>query len=559
MWKDLTLSDKARMIQLAVKSGITDLNTIHQVYNTFANGGNLDGDPPYSVRGKVGDLEGKSLHYIIENLIEHPATTIQLLRERNAKRRENKSPEFGGGKFRGAGAGGYWNEETLTGALDRMEEEKMKDKIIYTPGPTATSTQKKSFGQIFREHKNAGDKGFWLDGVYYTTEEDPNAKIGKPRYHSVSVSTPTVTREVENSEGKILSDSTATSFYSGQRMGKFDRKEDPNAAANRLNGLPFYNGEIGFSGIKAFGGPLKAFTDPIKENQFQDWYKKYATSHNVNSNPDDKKHYYDYRAYWENTGAFDREAAASSNGHLPDTYKLPGHPTFSNESIYASKKKNEPKWDVKYTPMPEPYLRKETTQERIDRVNGVKPKQTVDYSNKQNDQEFVLKDIMARIYATENSKDSVKGGYNKKEDRWYPVDSPEGGRQTVAYGIKLGTGSPEALLAEKQGYLTGKQADDAVRSLALTHMDTAKRIYDKKFGVGSWDTLSGKSQSILTDYSFNVGLQKFPKLMEGFNEGNLKKIKDNYKRYTGGKPLTGRNNYIRKDIDSLMTYYPILK
>ena len=39
MWQDLTLSDKARMIDLAVKSGITDLATIQQVYNTFAEGG----------------------------------------------------------------------------------------------------------------------------------------------------------------------------------------------------------------------------------------------------------------------------------------------------------------------------------------------------------------------------------------------------------------------------------------------------------------------------------------------------------------------------------------
>ena len=41
MWQDLTLSDKARMIQLAVNSGITDLATIQQVYNTFAGGGDL--------------------------------------------------------------------------------------------------------------------------------------------------------------------------------------------------------------------------------------------------------------------------------------------------------------------------------------------------------------------------------------------------------------------------------------------------------------------------------------------------------------------------------------
>lgn len=38
-WNDLTLSDKARMIQLAVKSGITDLRTIQEVYNKYEEGG----------------------------------------------------------------------------------------------------------------------------------------------------------------------------------------------------------------------------------------------------------------------------------------------------------------------------------------------------------------------------------------------------------------------------------------------------------------------------------------------------------------------------------------
>lgn len=38
-WNDLTLSDKAKMMQLAVKSGITDLRTIQEVYNKFAEGG----------------------------------------------------------------------------------------------------------------------------------------------------------------------------------------------------------------------------------------------------------------------------------------------------------------------------------------------------------------------------------------------------------------------------------------------------------------------------------------------------------------------------------------
>lgn len=40
-WKDLTLSDRARMMQLAVKSGITDLRTIQEVYNKFDKGGEI--------------------------------------------------------------------------------------------------------------------------------------------------------------------------------------------------------------------------------------------------------------------------------------------------------------------------------------------------------------------------------------------------------------------------------------------------------------------------------------------------------------------------------------
>ena len=292
----------------------------------------------------------------------------------------------------------------------------------------------------------------------------------------------------------------------------------------------------------AEGGPKKVgkYNDPIKEQQFQNWYSSYSKANNLNENPDAKEHYYDYRRYWEETNGFDRQQAASLNGHLPDTYKLPGHPTFSNQSIYARKNRREPKWDVRYTPMPEEYLRRETEKERIERVNGVVPKPKIQVPTVSSD--YVLNDVAARVFATENDKDNPKGGYDRKNNRWLPVDSVEGGTPTVAYGIKLGTGSPEAKLAEKQGF----------------HINKAKEIYDNKFGEGNWDKLSPKSQSILADYSFNVGLQKFPKLMEGFHSGNIDTIRKEYKRFTNGRPLTGRNNYIKNDIDSLQTFYPII-
>lgn len=69
MYKDLKLSDRARVIEMAVRSGITDLDTIEEVYNTFAEGGDLE-EP--AERRKVGD------HYLtLEQYKELQRDTIR--------------------------------------------------------------------------------------------------------------------------------------------------------------------------------------------------------------------------------------------------------------------------------------------------------------------------------------------------------------------------------------------------------------------------------------------------------------------------------------------------
>lgn len=52
----------------------------------------------------------------------------------------------------------------------------------------------------------------------------------------------------------------------------------------------------------------------------------------MNANPDEPEHYYDYRGYWKNGP---EPMSLFTNEHLPDTWKVPGHPSFSDESIYA--------------------------------------------------------------------------------------------------------------------------------------------------------------------------------------------------------------------------------
>jgi GH24 family phage-related lysozyme (muramidase) len=75
-----------------------------------------------------------------------------------------------------------------------------------------------------------------------------------------------------------------------------------------------------------------------EEKQFRDWYDRYSRSHKLNPNPDVKEHYYDYRGYWKNRTPEQANIEWQLDSHLPDTYKLPGHPTFSTQSRYSNKK-----------------------------------------------------------------------------------------------------------------------------------------------------------------------------------------------------------------------------
>ena len=76
--------------------------------------------------------------------------------------------------------------------------------------------------------------------------------------------------------------------------------------------------------IYPYGGTTKL--NPLDEIDFKKWYRKYSDEVGVNSNPDDVEHYYDYRGYWKDTGG--APVLKSNNYHLPDTYKLKGHPSY---------------------------------------------------------------------------------------------------------------------------------------------------------------------------------------------------------------------------------------
>ena len=74
-----------------------------------------------------------------------------------------------------------------------------------------------------------------------------------------------------------------------------------------------------------------------KEDEFLKWYKNISSILNLDSNPDNPLHAYDYRGYWLENRNKDIDYT-KSDFHFPDKYKKPTHPTFSIESQYANKK-----------------------------------------------------------------------------------------------------------------------------------------------------------------------------------------------------------------------------
>lgn len=86
-----------------------------------------------------------------------------------------------------------------------------------------------------------------------------------------------------------------------------------------------------------------------KENEedFQKWYAKIAKHKGLNPDPDDENQYYDYRTFWlENPEKAKAMLEDDPEAHFADRYKYPGHPTFSNESMYADEEHPGGRWET---------------------------------------------------------------------------------------------------------------------------------------------------------------------------------------------------------------------
>jgi hypothetical protein len=69
--------------------------------------------------------------------------------------------------------------------------------------------------------------------------------------------------------------------------------------------------------------------DVIREPAFQKWYARTARMYHLSPDPDDRRHFYDYRGLFRDR--LDGSAPDFEGPLWPDMYRLPGHPDFAQK------------------------------------------------------------------------------------------------------------------------------------------------------------------------------------------------------------------------------------
>jgi hypothetical protein len=92
--------------------------------------------------------------------------------------------------------------------------------------------------------------------------------------------------------------------------------------------------------MKLDGMYRDAFNTPLpsdKVGEYKKWISSEKARHSLGWDAEGTS--YDLQGFWLKTGG-----KAAENGHFPDTWKKPNHPTFSNESIYHGREFQGGSW-----------------------------------------------------------------------------------------------------------------------------------------------------------------------------------------------------------------------
>lgn len=254
---------------------------------------------------------------------------------------------------------------------------------------------------------------------------------------------------------------------------------------------------------------FKTILNNRQEKKFQNWYKNVSSILNLDENPDNPAHNYDYRGYWLENRNKDINYTIP-DFHFPDTYKTPAHETFSNESIYANKEYGiDPKtvgfWDGE-TFKPGDF--NAILQASLAYKSPLQKK----YEDSTNQYIYNLKDYEPSQAIIDYIKD-----VEKFSPTWYKDGN---GIDTIGYGF---TGSEI-----KKQFPNGITKEEADRVFADSLAVRAK-ILQKD--TPNWDSLNQNQRDALLSYHYNIGEGNYrnnsPNMQQGLRDKNWEKVSEN--------------------------------
>lgn len=560
-WESLSMRERAKLMNTYLRSGVTRLSDMRDHYNKFTDGGEVDNIQSTPAQDFIASWLSNRQEQFKENFRNSGSTMVPY----------SVLPKSWSNK---AAFKEYQNQlknlrtvkqydvlgNTKFPHVPESEFEAIKRLSNHTGGAYNPSSHSISYispyaGTDVHELTHSLNADPQINTIRYGFEGD-KLQEGK-QYNSYKDSADEIYARLM--QFRYLNKLDPKKKYTVEDIKKWREKYDDTDIINRysdeyllhlLNNVASTKSSLEKDGRKlaAYGGPLR----------------------NEYDNPDQ---YYDYKTAEEVGNMYDpgTQHWASRDPRTGMILKNSKHPTFGMAIREDQSSGYTPFIDTStgryFTLSPEEYATA-PNKATLRRVNlfqngGYKsPEITPSYSDfslenyveslEAQKERVVKRDIVRRLKQEENHKNDPKGGYDSNTERWYPHDSYEGGEKTIGYGFKLNKGKNDPLqnLVESQKYLTDAQVEKATDSLAFLYLQRARKVYDKKFSKGAFDSLGVKTQSILGDIQYNPGLSKFPKLMEAAHSKNMNAFKRNYKRYSDGKEL-GRNKGIAKDIDSI--------
>ena len=263
---------------------------------------------------------------------------------------------------------------------------------------------------------------------------------------------------------------------------------------NRVND----DGTKYITGGKIDKNNFKTVLNKKNEEKFQNWYKNVSTILNIDSDPDNPFHAYDYRGYWLENRNKDIDYT-QPDFHFTDKYKQPTHETFSIESQYAKKKyginpESVGHWDGE-TFIPGKF-------NDLMSINRIR-----NNNNANNNSEYIpSENIINYIKSTEGFR-----------DKWYQ-DSK--GIWTVGYGF---TGSKVRKMFPNG--MTREQADKYLTD----SLNIRKQILQRD--TPNWDSLNQNQRDALLSYHYNIGegnyRDKSPKMQQALKDKNWDIVSEN--------------------------------